>query len=210
MVEAEKAGCSGFLWDKTPASGFGIRGLLRKGVPAVAAKKDKNTFSTEAALTMSAAEIGKWLDERERKFHREYLTCMNGTAAAIAAGYKPGKKNASAAVQASRLLRCPVGQAYRQAIFRESVEDITLSRESICIKLFEIFQRCMSAVPVMEYDHDLGEYKETGVWQFDAKGATKALGQICTLMGFNAPKKLDVGGDGLEALMRSMTGGRAM
>ncbi len=176
----------------------------------MAAKKDKKTFPAENAGAMSSDDIGKYLDERERKFHREYLRCMNGTEAAIAAGYKPGKKNASAAVSASRLLRCPVGQAYRQAIFRESVEDITLSRESICMKLFEIFQRCMSAVPVMEYDHDLGEYKETGIWQFDAKGATKALGQICTLMGFNAPKRVDVGGDSLEALLRGMTGGRAL
>lgn len=176
----------------------------------MAAKKDKKAFPHESAVGMSSHDIGQYLEERERKFHREFLHCMNGTEAAIAAGYKAGKKNASAAVQASRLLRCPVGQAYRQAIYRESVEDITLSRDSICLKLFEIFQRCMSAVPVMEYDHDLGEYRETGVWQFDAKGATKALGQICTLMGFNAPKKLDVGGDGLEALMQSMTGGRAL
>lgn len=157
---------------------------------------------------MSSAEIGKWLDDREKKFHREYLVLMNGTKAAISAGYS--SKNGSAAVQASRLLRCPVGQAYRQAIFRESVEDITISRESICLKLFEIFQRCMSAVPVMEYDHDLKEYVETGTWQFDAKGATKALAQICTLMGFNAPKKLDVGGDGLEDLLNGLTGRRRL
>lgn len=174
------------------------------------AKKDKRAFPHDDAEKMSSADIGKYLEEREKKFHREYLKLMNGTEAAIAAGYSAGKKNASAAVTASRLLRCPVGQAYRQAIFRESVEDATLSRESVCIQLVEIYRRCMAAVPVMTYNYDTHEYEESGTWQFDAKGATKALAQICTLMGFNAPKKLDVGGDGLETLMRSITGGRSL
>jgi len=176
----------------------------------MAAKKDKKDFPHNEAAAMSSSEIGKYLEDREKKFHKEYLTTMNGTASAIAAGYKPGKKNASAAVTASRLLRCPVGQAYRQAIFRESVEDITLSRESICLKLFEIFQRCMAVVPVMEYNSETRQYEETGFFQFDAKGATKALAQICTLMGFNAPKKVDVQGDGLEAFLNGLTGGRRL
>ena len=176
----------------------------------MASRKDKKTFPAEKAGTMSSAEIGQWLDDRERKFHREYLRCMNGTEAAISAGYSAGKNNASAAVTASRLLRCPVGQAYRQAIFRESVEDITISRESVCLKLFEIFQRCMAVVPVMEYNSESRQYEETGFFQFDAKGATKALAQICTLMGFNAPKKLDVGGDGIEAFLRGVAGGREL
>lgn len=154
---------------------------------------------------MSSAQIGKYLQEREKKFHMEYLRCLNGTEAAVRAGYSAGKKNASAATQAARLLRCSVGQAYRQALLQEAVEDATLSRESVCVHLTEIFRRCMKPVPVTVYNHETGEHKESGVWQFDTMGAIKALGMICTLMGFNSPKRIDVGGDGLEALLQGMT-----
>lgn len=174
----------------------------------MAAKRKKETFPAADAEKMTSAEISRWLDDKAKKFHAEYLLCLNGTQAAIRAGYAPGKNNASAAVTASRLLRCPVGRAYRNALVRESVEDMTLSRESVVLKLYEIYGRCMTAIPVMEWDEGKKEWVESGEFRFDAKGASKALEQIAKLMGFEAPKKLQFDGDGLEAVLKGLGGDR--
>ncbi len=160
----------------------------------VRAKKDKATFDAEAAKSMSAEEIGAWLDERERRFAAAYNRTLNGTQAAIEAGYRPGKNNASAAVQASRLLREERVRLYRAALIRQSMDDQVLTRENIVLKLLEIYQRCMQAEPVLIYDSAKREYIESGVWQFDSKGATRALGQLSKILGYDAPVKLE-GGD---------------
>ena len=64
---------------------------------------------------MSIEELEKLLTRKERLFVEEYDRDGNGTQAAIRAGYNPGKKNASASVQASKLLRSAKISAYRRA-----------------------------------------------------------------------------------------------
>lgn len=171
-------------------------------------KKNKSDFDFEKARTMSSADIRKYMDEREIKFAEEYLKDLNGTQAAIRAGYKAGKDNSSAAVTASRLMRDERVRAYRSALIRESVEDMDISRDSIVLKLIEIYRRCMSAVPVLEWDSEAKEWVESGEWRFDAKGATKALEELSNLLGFEAPKKHEFKGDGFEEFMKSISGGR--
>ena len=131
------------------------------------------------------------MDDRERRFQEEYLKDLNGTQAAIRSGYKPGRNNASAATMASRLLRCEIGRAYRNALLRESVEDSAITKESILLKLMEIHRRCMTAVPVMEWSEEEKAWVESGEFRFDARGAAKALEQISKLMGFEAPQKVE-------------------
>ena len=148
------------------------------------------------------------LREKQLVFLREYLVDMNGTQAAVRAGYQPGKNNASAAVQASRLMRDPRIRLYRAALVRESVEDMDISRESVALKLLEIYQRCMSAVPVMMWNSDTKSWEESGEWRFEPKAAAKALEQLSRLLGLDAPVKLGAA-DGLEQLLASLnTGGR--
>ena len=53
---------------------------------------------------MSMEELEKLLTRKERLFVEEYDRDGNGTQAAIRAGYSPGKKNASASVQALSLI----------------------------------------------------------------------------------------------------------
>ncbi len=173
----------------------------------MARKKDKRLFDAEAAQRMSAQEIAAFLDEREARFAREYLVDLNGTQAAIRAGYKPGQNNASAAVQASRLMRDERVRAYRGALIRESVEDLDVSRETIVLKLLEIYRRCMSAEPVLIWDSDKKTWVESGEWRFDAKGAARSLEQLSRLLGFDAPVKFDHGGT-LEEVLRKYGGGR--
>ena len=164
--------------------------------------RKKTGFDAEKAAAMSSREIGGWLDERERRFAEEYNKDLNGTAAAIRAGYKPGRDNASAAVQASRLLRDERIRAYRVAKIRESMEDQALTAENVVMKLLEIYRRCMAAEPVMTWDSEKHDWVESGVWKFDAKGATKALEQLSRLLGLGAPEKVELSGGALEAFLR--------
>ena len=173
------------------------------------AKRRKDEFDPEQAASMTAAEIAEFLDRREELFVREHLKDFNGTQAAIRANYKPGKNNASAAVQASRLLRDPRIKAYRTALLRESVEDMAVNRESLVLKLLEIYQRCMSAIPVMEWNPDAKEWVESGEWRFDAKGATRALEQLSKLLGLDAPQKHELNGKGIEQIIQELGGGRS-
>ena len=152
-------------------------------------KKDLDLTKAE---TMSSAEIGRFLKDKEKLFCREYLTDQNGTQAAIRAGYKPGKNNASAAVQAARMLRDPAVSAYRKALIRETLSDKDLTRENIGLKYAEILDRCMQKEAVMEFDRASGEWIETGEWQFDARGAARALEGLVRLMGYAAPEKHEV------------------
>lgn len=168
--------------------------------------KSKKGFPAEKALQMTARQIGAYLNDREKKFAAEYLRDLNQTQAAIRAGYSVGKDNASAAATASRLMREPCVRAYRAALIRESVEDMDVSRESVVLKLLEIYQRCMAAVPVLEWNSDTQSWEKSGEWRFDARGAAKALEQLTKLLGLDAPVKLDAGGDGLETLLGALQG----
>jgi phage terminase small subunit len=172
------------------------------------AEKNKGEFSFAEAQEMSSADIRKYMDERERRFAEEYLKDFNATQAAIRAGYKAGKNNSSAAVQASRLMRDERVRAYRSALIRESVEDMDISRNTVVLQLTEIFRRCMSAVPVLMWDSDKKEWVNSGEWKFDAKGASKALEQLSKILGFEAPAKHEIRGDSFEEFMKSIIGGR--
>ncbi len=172
------------------------------------AKRNKCEFDSDKALKMTSSEIKQFLEEREARFAEEYLHDLNGTQAAIRAGYKAGVNNSSAAVQASRLMRDERIRAYRSALIRERVEDMDVSSESVVLGLLEIYRRCMSAVPVQIWDGEKKEWVNSGEWKFDAKGAARALEQLSKLMGFEAPVKHEWTGDGFEQLMREF-GGRS-
>ena len=173
------------------------------------AKRRKEEFDAAAAVRLPSAEIAKFLDDRELLFAKEYLKDMNGTQAAIRAGYKPGRNNASAAVQASRLMRDERIRAYRAALIRESVEDMDVSRDSVVLKLMEIYRRCMSAEPVLMWDGEKGEWVNSGEWRFDARGAAKALEQLTKLLGLDAPQRHQLDGGGIEEILSKLGGGRS-
>ena len=154
------------------------------------ARRARRDFDAKAAETMTSAEIAAYMDEKTRRFAEEFNVDMNGTQAAIRAGYKPGKDNASAAHRAMLLLRDERVKAYRLALIRESVENMAVSKDSLVLKLLEIYRRCMAAEPVMRYDTALKAWVESGFWQFDAKGATRALQQLSKMLGYDAPVKL--------------------
>ena len=146
--------------------------------------KSKKTYSEEELTAMTSAQLEKLLPEKQRRFVREIvLNGGNGTQAAIAAGYKAGKDNHTAAVTAARLLKDPVIVACRIAIQKEAFRRMGVTLESVVMDLLEIKNRCMQAVPVMEWDRDKKEYVETGEYVFNAKGAIAASAKVAELLG---------------------------
>lgn len=126
----------------------------------------------------TAAELAKALTPRERLFVREYLADLNGTQAAIRAGYA-GK---SAAAQASRLLRKEAVRAYRDALMQEKFDEIGITRPSLCAEVWEVYRRCAQKKPVLEWDSGQRAWIESGEWQFDAKGALRALDMLLRML----------------------------
>ena len=151
-----------------------------------------------------AEELGKALKPRERAFVREYLHDLNGTQAAIRIGYS----EKSAASQASRLLRKPEVKAYRDALLQEQFDAIGVTKHSIASEVWSIYQKCCQKEPVLEWDSASREWVPSGEWQFNVKGALKALDMLRQMLP-EMNKGEDAGGGGLEELlMGGADGGR--
>lgn len=126
----------------------------------------------------TAAELGRDLNPQYRKFVQEWMVDMNATRAAIAAGYK----EKGAAQTASRLMRRTDIRRYRDALMAEAFEDLGVTRHSIASRVWEIYERCMQKKPVLIWSTADKEWIESGVWQFDTKGALKALGMMLEML----------------------------
>lgn len=126
----------------------------------------------------TAAELGRDLNPQYRKFVQEWMVDMNATRAAIAAGYS----EKSAAQTASRLMRRPDIRRYRDALMAEAFEDLGVTRHSIASRVWEIYERCMQKKPVLVWSTADKEWIESGVWQFDTKGALKALAMMLEML----------------------------
>ena len=121
-----------------------------------------------------AEEVKKAITDKQKRFVREWLVDMNGTRAAIRAGYS----EKSAAQTASRLMRDPAVRAYRDALLKEEFDSLGITRHSRAVEVWRVYERCAAATPVLQWDSNLREYIESGDWQFDAKGCLKALGML--------------------------------
>lgn len=114
------------------------------------------------------------LGEKQKRFVREWLVDMNGTRAAVRAGYS----EKSAANTASRLMKDAAVQAYRDELLKAKFDELGITRHSLAVEVWRVYERCSAAKPVMQWDSDLKAYVESGQWQFDAKGCLKALGML--------------------------------
>lgn len=119
-------------------------------------------------------KVSEKLTAQQEMFCQEYIVDYNGTQAAIRAGYS--KKTAD--VQASKLLRNVKVLSRVRAIQKERLEKLAVTQESVILKLLEIYDRCMQAKPVMEWDYNERKYVETGEYAFDSRGALNALEMI--------------------------------
>lgn len=114
------------------------------------------------------------LTPQQEMFCQEYIVDYNGTQAAIRAGYS--EKNAR--THASRMLTNANILSRVRAIQKERLEKLAVTQESVILKLLEIYDRCMQAKPVMEWDYNERKYVATGEYTFDSRGALNALEMI--------------------------------
>lgn len=154
-------------------------------------------------LQQKIIELARPLSDQQRLFVHEYMIDLNGTKAAIRAGYA----EKTAAARASRLLRTPKIKAYRDALMQERFEAIGVDKYNIAMCVWQIYLRCTEKVPVMIWDSNLHDWVESGKWTFDTKGALKALDMLRQML----PEMNKGGGSepqGLEALLAGGGEGR--
>ena len=121
-----------------------------------------------------AEDVKRAITDKQKRFVREWMTDMNGTRAAIRAGYS----EKSAAQTASRLMKDPAVREYRDALLKEEFDSLGITRHTLAVEVWRVYERCAAATPVMQWDSQLREYIESGQWEFDARGCLKALGML--------------------------------
>jgi len=122
-------------------------------------------------------EIG--LTDKQERFCQEYLIDLNGTQAAIRAGYS----ESSAKEIASENLTKPNIQERIKALQEQIALRLEISQDWVLKRFKDISDRCMTAEPVMVRNED-GIFVESGEYQFDSSGANKATEAIAKHLGF--------------------------
>jgi len=122
-------------------------------------------------------EIG--LTDKQERFCQEYLIDLNGTQAAIRAGYS----ESSAKEIASENLTKHNIQERIKALQEQIALRLEISQDWVLKRFKDISDRCMTAEPVMVRNED-GIFVESGEYQFDSSGANKATEAIAKHLGF--------------------------
>lgn len=108
--------------------------------------------------------MGDGLTDKQRLFCHEYLKDLNGTQAAIRAGYS----EESARQIATENLSKPSIEIFLQQLMAERVKRVEIDADYVLLGIKELTERCIQAVPVTEKDGTVsGEYK------FEANAALK-------------------------------------
>ena len=115
------------------------------------------------------------LNEKQKQFCEEYIIDLNGTQAAIRAGYSVKTANE----QAAQLLAKLSIQEYICELKNKRSERVRYSQDELMRDILEVKNRCMQANPVIDK-----EGNETGIWKFDSNGANKALDMLAKHVGF--------------------------
>ena len=115
------------------------------------------------------------LNEKQKQFCEEYIIDLNGTQAAIRAGYSAKTANE----QAAQLLAKLSIQEYICVLKNKRSERVKYSQDELMRDILEVKNRCLQANPVLDK-----EGNETGIWKFDSNGANKALDMLAKHVGF--------------------------
>ncbi len=120
----------------------------------------------------------KRLGEKQKRFVREWLIDMNGTRAAIRAGYSAK----SAANTASRLMKDPDVQAYRNELLKAKFDELGITRHSLAVEVYEMMQKCKGGTPHMVWNSDTKTYEPDGTWEQNEKGLYKGAELLSRLL----------------------------
>lgn len=120
----------------------------------------------------------KRLGEKQKRFVREWLVDMNGTRAAVRAGYS----EKSAANTASRLMKDPDVQAYRNELLKAKFDELGITRHSLAVEVYEMMQKCKGGTPHMVWNSDTKTYEPDGTWEQNEKGLYKGAELLSRLL----------------------------
>ena len=144
------------------------------------------TPSTAPSEPAEEVEAGKELSPRHRAFVAAYAKCWNGTKAYVEVY---GASEEVARTNAARLLSNARIKAALHALTSRVAESAEITVDFVLQGAKEVLDRSLQRVPVMYFDHDAkamkqettmvqgedGEWREEGIWKFDATGAMRAL-----------------------------------
>lgn len=128
------------------------------------------------------------LNQKHELFCLEYIKDLNGTQAAIRAGYS----EKTAAEQSSRLLTNVKVRARIEQLKSTRAEKLEIDANWVLERFKSISDRCIQAEPVMVWSAELKSMvhaeDENGakLYQFDSTGANKATEMIGKHIGFFA------------------------
>ncbi len=114
-------------------------------------------------------ELETTLTPKQEAFCQEYLIDLNGTQAAIRAGYSEKTANE----QASRLLANVNISRRVQTLRNERMTTTKVTAEYVLSTIVEVIERCKQATPVMEWSHEEKAMVPTGEWKFEHQGVLK-------------------------------------
>lgn len=115
------------------------------------------------------------MNSQQKQFCDEYLIDLNGTKAAIRAGYDPN----TARSYASQLLDREDIIEYISEKQRKVSEKLDWSYEKVLNNFATVYERCMQGEPVLDH-----EGNPTGEWKFEPMAALKANENIGKHIGF--------------------------
>lgn len=119
------------------------------------------------------------LTEKQEAFCREYLVDLNGTQAAIRAGYA----ESGASVEASRMLGIPKIQEYVSVLREQRNKRIDVSQDYVLTVIKETIERCRQVEPVINRKGEKvlvedREGKLVPAFVFNAKGVLQGTEQL--------------------------------
>ena len=122
---------------------------------------------------------GSDLNDKQILFCQEYLKDLNGTQAAIRAGYsiKTAKEISS------ENLTKPNIQLFIKGLMDKRADEVKVDAAWVLQRFVDISNRCMTAEPVMIRDGE-GNLVESGEYKFDSSGANKATEMVAKHIGF--------------------------
>lgn len=109
------------------------------------------------------------LNPKQERFCQEYVIDLNGTQAAIRAGYS---ERSARQIADQNLSKLDIQNKIKE-LQSEIGNKLGVDAAWIISRLKEVAERCMTAEPVMTKVN--GESIESGEYKFDASGANRAL-----------------------------------
>lgn len=114
--------------------------------------------------------MAQHLTPKQAMFVIEYLKDLNGTQAAIRAGYS---EDTAQQIASENLLKPLIKEAIQEQMDARATRTL-ITGDKVLSGMYEVMQRCMQGKPVLVKDIE-GKFVENGIWDFDASGANKAL-----------------------------------